>query len=137
MFTDVNADLLPSIFGSMTARAEAQVVRLATLYALLDSSNLIRLAHLKAAQEVWAYCEDSVRCIFGNSLGDETADAILRMLRSAPDGMTQTEINRAFGSHKSSAELNRALTLLQKKNKIAPERAETGGCPAIRWRAYE
>lgn len=58
------------IFGSMTARAEAQAVRLATLYALLDSSDLIRMPHLKAAREVWSYCEDSVRYIFGNNLGN-------------------------------------------------------------------
>ncbi|MGB8477671.1 MAG: DUF3987 domain-containing protein [Acidobacteriaceae bacterium] len=124
------------IFGSMTARAEAQVVRLATLYALLDSSSLIRMAHLKAAQEVWAYCEDSVRHIFGDALGDETADAILRMLRNAPGGMTQTEINRGFGSHKLSAELSRALALLQERRKIKSQKIETGGGPATRWSLY-
>jgi hypothetical protein len=123
------------IFGSMTARAETQVLRLATLYSLLDSSNLISLAHLKAAQEVWAYCEESVRCIFGSALGDETADTILRLLSSAPDGMTQTEINRSFHSHKSSAELSRALALLEKKQKTVSEKVvETGGGPAVRWR---
>ena len=56
---DVLTEGATGIFGSMTARAEAQVVRLSTLYALLDSSNLIRMEHLKAAQEVWAYCEDA------------------------------------------------------------------------------
>lgn len=121
------------IVGSLTARAEAQVVRLATLYALLDSSDLIRMEHLKAAQEVWAYCEDSVRHIFGDALGDETADAILRMLGNTADGMTQTEINRGFGSHKSSAELNRALALLQESHKIKSRRIETGGGPAVHW----
>jgi len=130
---DVLTESATGIFGSMTARAEAQVVRLSTLYALLDSSSLIRMEHLKAAQEVWAYCEDSVRHIFGNALGDETADAILRMLRNAADGMTQTEINRGFGSHKSSAELNRALALLQERHKIKSQKVETGGGPAIRW----
>ena len=124
------------IFGSMTARAEAQVVRLATLYALLDSSNTIRIPHLKAAQEVWAYCEDSVRCIFGDNLGDETADSILRMLRAAPDGLTRTEINRGFGSHKTAPELDRALGLLEKRKKATPETEGTGGGPATRWRLY-
>ena len=123
----------PGIFGSMTARAEAQVVRLATLYALLDSSHLIRIEHLMAAQEVWAYAEDSVRCIFGDALGDETADAILRMLRNAPDGMTQTEINRAFHGHKPDSELERALTLLKTKGKVTSRIVDTGGRPAILW----
>jgi hypothetical protein len=122
------------IFGSMTARAEAQVVRLATLYSLLDSSDLIRLPHLKAAQEVWSYCEDSVRYIFGNNMGDETADTILCLLRRSPDGLSQTEINRSFNSHKPAAELNRALALLQKRGKVSLEKIETGGGPKNLWR---
>lgn len=131
---DVLTEGATGIFGSMTARAEAQVARLAALYALLDSSDLIRMEHLKAAQEIWAYCEDSVLHIFGNALGDETADAIMRLLRNAADGMTQTEINRAFGSHKSSAELNRALDLLQQRGSIEFQKVDTGGGPAIRWK---
>jgi hypothetical protein len=121
------------LFGSMTARAEAQVVRLSTLYALLDRSPLIRLEHLKAAQEVWGYCEESVRFIFGDVLGDETADAILQLLKNAPQGMTQTEINRSFGSHKPAAEMGRALALLQGKGKLQAEQESTGGAKSTRW----
>jgi hypothetical protein len=122
------------IFGSMTARAEAQVIRLATLYSLLESSSLIRLDHLKAALEVWSYCEESVRFIFGDALGDETADNILRMLRTAADGLTQTEIHRGFGGHKTATELARALTLLETRGKVTREEIKTAGAPAIRWR---
>ena len=121
------------MFGSMTARAEAQVVRLSTLYAVLDGSPFIRLEHLQAAQAVWRYCEESVRFVFGDVLGDETADAILKMLKGAPEGLTQTEINRSFHSHKSTAEMNRALTMLQGKGRVRAERLVTGGGPATRW----
>ena len=37
------------LFGAVTARAEAQTMRLACLYALLDSSPIIRFEHLEAA----------------------------------------------------------------------------------------
>jgi uncharacterized protein DUF3987 len=121
------------MFGSMTARAEAQVVRLSTLYAVLDGSPFIRLEHLRAAHAVWGYCEESVRFVFGDVLGDETADAILKMLKGAPEGLTQTEINRSFHSHKSTAEMNRALTMLQGKGRVRAERLVTGGGPATRW----
>jgi hypothetical protein len=123
----------PGLFGSMTARAEAQVVRLATLYALLDGSARIRLQHLEAAQEVWGYCEESVRYIFGDVLGDETADGILKALGKAPQGLTQTELNRSFGSHKSASEMARALKLLQAKGLLRMERESTGGSPVTRW----
>lgn len=121
------------LFGSMTARAEAQVVRLASLYALLDASSLIRLDHLSAAYEVWGYCEESVRYIFGDVLGDETADAILKLLQGREDGMTQTEMNRAFSGHKASSELKRALALLEGKGKVKAEREATGGGALTRW----
>ena len=117
----------------MTARAEAQVVRLATLYALLDGVARIRLVHLQAAQEVWGYCEESVRYISGDVLGDGTADGILKALGNAPQGLTQTEINRSFGSHKSAAEMARALKLLQTRGLLRMGRESTGGGPATRW----
>lgn len=122
------------LFGAMTARGEAQVVRLSMLYALLDGSAFIRLEHLLAAQEVWGYCEESVRFIFGDVYGDETADAILKLLRNAPLGMTQTEINRSFSGHKSTAEMARALSFLQAKARVQMEKEATGGSPANRWR---
>ena len=132
---DVLSNETGGIFGSLTARAEAHVIRLATLYSLLDCSSSIRVAHLRAATAVWGYCEESVRVIFGDALGDETADAILRMLKNTPDGMAQTAINRAFHSHKPAAELERALAFLQRKRRVSSEQAETGGGPATIWKA--
>ena len=60
----------PGMFGAMTARSEAQVMRLACIYALLGCSDVIRVEHLQAALAVWTYCEDSVRFVFGDVLGD-------------------------------------------------------------------
>jgi hypothetical protein len=81
-----------TMFGAMTARSEAQVMRLACIYALLGCSDVVRVEHLQAALAVWTYCEDSVRFVFGDVLGDPVADTILRALRTHPDGMTRTEI---------------------------------------------
>ena len=55
----------PGPFGAATSRGEAQVIRLALLYALLDCSEDIRVEHLNAALAVWRYCEESARRIFG------------------------------------------------------------------------
>src|SRR5262249_10290624 len=49
----------PGLLGAITARAEAQVIRLALIYALLDKSADIDIAHLQAALAVWEYCEAS------------------------------------------------------------------------------
>src|SRR5262249_52479847 len=79
--------------GAMLSRAEAHVRRLSLIYALLTRSKYVREAHLCAALEVWRYCEDSVRYIFGDALGDPTADAIEYALRDKGE-MTRLEINQ-------------------------------------------
>ena len=125
------------LFGAITARAEAQVMRLALEYALMDKSFLIEPEHLKAALAVWQYCEDSARFIFGAALGDPTADKILVALRRRPDGMTQTDLIHHFGRNKSSTEIGRALKRLAELGRIKVEtEAQDGpGRPAQRWRA--
>jgi len=64
----------PGLFGAVTSRAEAQVMRLACIYALLDRETEVRKVHLEAALAVWNYCEASARYIFGDALGDPLAD---------------------------------------------------------------
>lgn len=102
----------PGLLGSVTSRAEAQVMRLACIYALLDCSAVVRAEHLIAALEVWRYCEDSARFVFGDALGDATADEIIRELRQHPEGMTRNDIREHFSRNKSSREIGRALGVL-------------------------
>jgi hypothetical protein len=121
------------LFGAMTARAEAQTVRIALIYAALDGANRIGMPHLLAALEVWRYCEDSVRAIFGDASGDDTGDAIIELLRSSPNGLTETEVNNHFQKHKKSADIQRALGLLQERGVVRSERRKTEGRPSIVW----
>jgi hypothetical protein len=121
------------LFGAMTARAEAQTVRLALIYAALDGSNRIDMPHLLAALEVWRYCEDSVRAIFGDAVGDETADAIMTLLRTTTEGISQTDINLHFQKHKRSAEIQLSLSLLQERGLVRSARRETDGRPRVLW----
>jgi hypothetical protein len=123
------------LFGNVTARAEAQVRRLACLYALLDESSFVEVKHLQAGLQAWKYCANSCRAIFGDATGDPTADAILALLRREPAGMTRTEIFNYFQKHKRSEEIGRALQALQKANKVRSEREETPGRPVERWYA--
>lgn len=118
----------PGLAGAVTSRGEAQVMRLALLYALLDSAQEISVPHLRAALALWRYAEQSARFIFGESLGDPLADELLSMLRAKPDGMTRTEIREAFSRNKSSDELGKALTLLQQHG-LVDRHEEKGGGP--------
>jgi len=114
----------PGLLGAVTSRADTLTVRFSNIYALLDSSRTIREEHLLAALAVWRYCYDSARFIFGDAVGDETADEILRRLRSQPDGMTRTEIRDYFQRHKGTAEISRALGVLQEYGLARMERGK-------------
>lgn len=123
----------PGLVGSMIARAEAQTMRIACIYALLDCSPVVRREHLHAALALWDYCEASARGIFGDSLGDPVADEILRALRNAPKGMTRTEIRDLFGRNRRSDDVGRALGQLLEQGLVEFHSEDTGGRPAERW----
>ena len=122
------------MYGAVTARAAAQVLRLSLTYALLDGSDKIRREHLEAALEAWRYCEESAAFIFGDATGDPTADAIMTALRTAgAAGMTRTELTNFFKRNKTSDELSRALLVLLRGGQASFDREETPGRTIERW----
>jgi DNA replicative helicase MCM subunit Mcm2 (Cdc46/Mcm family) len=86
----------PGLAGAATARAEAHTVRLALIYALLDLSESICPEHLEAALAVWRYSAASAQWIFGDALGDPTADEIWQAAKERPAGLTRTEVSDMF-----------------------------------------
>ena len=128
----------PGLFGALTSRSEAHVLRLSMLYALLDSSSLIRPEHLRAALAVWAYVDESTRCIFGDAIGDAVADDILQALRArSTAGMSRTEIRDLFHRNKKQADIQRALLLLFQQGLAYSRMEETEGKSTERWFAKD
>jgi len=125
----------PGLAGALTSRGEAQVMRLAGLYALLDQSLLIKPVHLHAALALWDYAEASVRYIFGNAIGDPIADQILAALKNSQKGFTRTEISNLFGRNIKADRLQKALTSLQIHGLALVEALETDGRKAEIWKA--
>ncbi len=123
----------PGLRGAITSRAEAQVMRLACLFALLDRSEMIRRVHLRAALALWEYADASAAFIFGDLLGDPAADHLLRVLRGQPGGLTLTQIHGVFGRNRHATEIGRALGVLQEHGLARCIHEETGGRPAERW----
>lgn len=118
----------PGLIGALTARAEAQVVRLAMVYALWDGSTLIEPPHLMAALAVQNYCETSARYVFGEKLGNPIADTILTALRNAfPDGLTRTEIRDLFDRNAPPGAIATALQDLQSIGRATMTRRQANG----------
>jgi hypothetical protein len=138
IYPDLSADR-PGLLGSLTARAEAQVVRLATLYALGTGVDCIELDHLIAAVAIEEFCRKSVEYIFGDMLGDQVADTILDTLRAAGSrGLTRTEINNLFSRNVSSNQIARALGELARRGLATHHKTDgTAGRPAEIWVATD
>jgi hypothetical protein len=126
----------PGLLGAVTSRSEAQVMRLASLYAIQDMSYVVRPEHLTAALALWEYCEASARYIFGQRLGDPIADELLSALRSHRDGMTRTEIRDWFGRNRKGHEIDRGLSVLARQRLARKEMSQSGGRPIERWLAH-
>jgi hypothetical protein len=125
----------PGLLGAITARAEAQTLRLALVYALTDGAGEIDVAHLEAALAVWRYSEASAKLIFGDTVGDPLADEILRALRACfITGMTRTELVLMFrhSQHRTGA-IGAALNRLLQLGRVRNEQSATGGRPVERW----
>jgi phage/plasmid primase-like uncharacterized protein len=123
------------LLGAVTARAEAQTLRLALLYALMDEAREIDRPHLFAALAVWERAEASARFVFGSALGDRIADAILRALRAAQGGMTRTQISGLFHKNETAERIGAGLALLESTGLAHSRKADGPGRHAEIWEA--
>jgi hypothetical protein len=135
VYHDLSADH-PGLARALLGRAEAQVMRLAALYAVLDGQSVMALVHLQAALALWDYAEASTRLIFGDSTGDPKADMILRAVRASGE-LSDSQVSDLFGRHMTAAKLDRAKDSLLAANLIHCETVETSGRPRVVWRPGE
>lgn len=136
VYDDLTTDH-PGAFGAVTARAEAQVPRLALIYSLIDGcAEEVDEVHLRAALAVWKYCEESARHIFGKGTGDELADRILAALEHAgAQGLTREDIRSVVGGRVSGQRVTTALEKLRELGHAQRTSETTAGRTAERWRA--
>lgn len=125
----------PGMTGAILARAEAQVMRLALCYALLDCSSLISLTHLNAAIALWDYAEASARFIFGNATGDAVADRILEGLRIHGELSESDILHRLFQRNMKAERVRAAVSRLHRAKLITSQTEETAGRTKTLWRA--
>jgi hypothetical protein len=95
--------------GALTGRHEAQVARLALVYALADRSLAIGVAHLEAAIALADYARRSVTWAFGDSTGNRHADVLRRML--AEGDLAWKDAKLALGL-RTAADMDEAVHIL-------------------------
>lgn len=120
---------LDGIIGSVTSRSEAQVIRIALVYALLDRSDMIRMPHMLAAIAVWQYCLNSVKYIFKSTATENEDDTlgtkVIEALRAGEK--TQKQLIDYFNRNVSAAKLSTALMNLQASGRVSQRTGESTG----------
>jgi hypothetical protein len=115
--------------GSIINRAEAQTLRLALIYALLDGQNSIMERHLDAALALWRYAQESALYIFGDRSADPLEEKILEALKEGP--LTATELSAVFYRNISKDRLQPALQQLEAQQRISITKTKGAGRPRI------
>lgn len=140
LWTKVYGDLSegrPGLIGAICGRAEAQVMRLALIFALIDRAAEISALHLQAALALWRYSEDSVHWAFSDAFGDPLADRLLAALQHAGSkGKTKTELSAVFSRNVKAIDIDRALQSLCDVGRAYCKREtpdNTGRFTAERW----
>jgi hypothetical protein len=131
----LNADR-PGRFGTVTSRARVHVLRLSSIYALLDQSRWIAPEHIRAALALWAYCERSARYVFGDSTGNALADKMRKVIAAAgAEGLSGRQLCQAFKHLADSERQAVALQLLLDEGLIEKNERRTGGRgrPGVVW----
>ncbi len=120
--------------GSLTSRGQAQVIRLALIYSVLDKSDDIKLEHLNAAYAVWRYSAQSVRHIFASTTGNKLADKIFKALQTSQYGLSRTDISRDVCSgNYSSKRIDEALAVLIDAKMICKSQCSESGRSVDLW----
>lgn len=121
----------PGLLGSLLARAEAHVLRLSALYALLAQHPEVGVEDLEAALAFWDFVEASTTAIFAGRTGSRAADEIMTKI-TVDEEMDLTTLRKdLFSNHIGSAELQDAISLLEQMGIVSSRMERTGGRPRM------
>jgi hypothetical protein len=126
------SDDVTGMHASLTARAEAQMLRMQMLFAAADGTDEISVEHVAAAKACWDYCEESVRWIFRDSFGDPVADKLYAAFVDAGvRGLTRTEQSALFGRNVIAARLEDARRRIDERHPIVTVKQSGKGPPTV------
>lgn len=120
------------LVGNLCDRAHAQVLRIATIFAILDKSTEVKPEHLKASRAVWQYCEDSIGYIFGADI-DQDEQKVLHHLQDQSGEVAQSVLSRKLFKDRPSVLANKLLRL-EEQGKVTRRREKGKGRTATYWR---
>lgn len=123
-----------SIVGTLTARQEAQIRRLAMIISLFNGKDSINLDSLIFAEKIFNYSIETLKEIYGHSMGDPLTDKILDLLKSSPDGLSRSKLHEYLSRNYQKGSLDNSLKLLKSQGLAECEKINTQGRPIEVWK---
>ena len=121
-------DSQAGLAGAVCARAEAHVVRLALLYALLDQADEIGLEHLEAAlRPVGVRGRLSPLGVRRQPRRPARRRDLPRAALEEPDGPTRSQVRDLFSRNRRSKDIGQALERLAATGRIHAKRQQQRG----------
>jgi 5S rRNA maturation endonuclease (ribonuclease M5) len=125
------------LVGSLNSRAEAQVVKLSLLQALINRENEITAECLQSALDIQEYSKKSLIYIFGNQSGSPKADKIYSYIKDSPRGVSKTDINNFFNRNSSAVNIDGLLSILSDQGLVKSKIVPTDGRSLELWFSTE
>jgi hypothetical protein len=124
-----------SIAGALCARDRAYVLRLALVYALVDTAPAIRRPHLEAAWAVWQYSRATIEWVWGGVLSADAERLLAEVKGRKADGLTAAHQSALFGHHRTAAQLAamRAELVDAGELVVARQAGSKGRAPVMLW----
>lgn len=116
VYTELQSTEHTGVLGACTSRSEAQTLRLALTFALLDGADRIEDHHVEAGLSLWRYADDSARYIFGGADADPIGAAILDALAHGP--MTQNDLRDLFCRNVPAVRIAETLNDFQARGRV-------------------
>jgi hypothetical protein len=104
----------PGLLGAILGRAEAQVIRLAVIYAALDNKTQIDTPIWRRHSRSGISARRARRRSSGILLATTPLTRSRMPQAASPNGMTRTEISALFSRHATSSRISTALDLLRR-----------------------
>lgn len=121
--------------GAVCARAEAHVLRLALLYALINGHRDICADDLDAALALHDYAARSAAWALADQTGDPLAEQLHAALTAHPDGLTRTQLRDLLHRNQPAHRIHDALDALAAAGRATRHTRRTSGRPAETWTA--
>jgi len=136
VYPELSAPTATGVVMSLLARGAPQVRRLAMLYAVMDGTPSVSLAHLEAALAFWTYCRASVALVYrdADSLSGRGRRILDALAAAGEAGLTRSQIREVVGTNSVSEEqIDTDLGHLREAGLASMHRRPTRGRPAEVW----